>query len=142
MRENPWRYNEGQTNKYFNRRILIQQLIEAIIYATLLVYIVYYSTELEISSRGLIIYEEWSGNMILSIVVFTCNIRIIVISNQFSVFQGLLVFLGIFIYYLSYFLIGVTFENDAKGSISHQISTGIYWLLVHIPLSRYSSFVL
>jgi len=65
------------------------------------------------------IYEEWSGNMILAIVVVSCNLRVVLISNQFNVIQGLLCSFGVVSYYVTYFLIGVIIETDSKNTLGH-----------------------
>lgn len=84
------------------------------------------------------IYEEWSGNLILAIVIVSCNIRVILISNQFNIVQGLLCSFGIITYFITYFLVGVVIESDSKNTLSHEMSTGIYWILVSLSLFRFS----
>ena len=127
-----WCYSEGQSSSYFNKRILILQLIKTIGLSAFLLYVVYFSSEGALSGKGLNIYGAWSGNLILAVVVWSCNIRIIIMSHQFNVLQGLFVSFGVLFYYLSYYLIGLIFTGDSKNNLSHQMSTGLYWLLVLI----------
>jgi hypothetical protein len=84
------------------------------------------------------IYTEWSGNLILAVVIITCNIRVILMSNQFNIMQGIFVFFGIISYFIITFLVSLIFENDIKNMLPQSISTGIFWLLVIMPLFSYS----
>jgi len=76
------------------------------------------------------IYTEWSGNLVLAIVIITCNIRVILMSNQFNVMQGFLVSIGIISYFIITYLVSIILENDIKNMLGHSMSTGIFWILV------------
>lgn len=76
------------------------------------------------------IYYQWSGNLIMAIVVVICNIRIVLISHQVNIMQGFLCSIGPFLYFLIFFLIGVVVDTDAQNTLSHQMSTFLYWILL------------
>lgn len=76
------------------------------------------------------IYKNWSGNLIYAIVVICCNIRVVLMSHQFNIVQGLLCTSGVLLYPLSYFLTTVIFATDSNNTLSQQFSSGLYWLLI------------
>ena len=51
-------------------------------------------------------------------------------SHQLNIIQCFFCFMGIVLYYLTYFLIGAVVYSDSKNTAAHQMSTGIYWLLI------------
>jgi hypothetical protein len=116
----------------------LRQLIATIIIDAFLLFTVYFASEAQLTSRGYMIYTEWSGNLILAVVIITCNIRVILMSNQFNIMQGFLVAFGIISYFIITFLVGVILENDIKNVLPQSISTGIFWLLVIMSLFSYS----
>jgi hypothetical protein len=120
----------------------MRQFIATILIDTFLLYTVYFSTEQQLTGRGYMIYTEWSGNLILAIVVMACNIRVIMISNQLNVMQGLLVSFGIISYFMITYLISIILQNELKNVIAQQFSTGIFWVLVIIILFSYSLLLL
>ncbi len=84
------------------------------------------------------VYSDWSGNLVLTVVIITCNIRVILMSNQFNIMQGFLVAFGIISYFIVTFLVSVILENDIKNVLPQSMSTGIFWLLVIMSLFSYS----
>jgi hypothetical protein len=98
--------------------------------AIFIVYTVFYSTELMLCEKGLMIYYQWSGNLIMAIVVISCNIRIILMSHQLNIMQGLLCSIGPLLYFLIFFLIDVVVDTDVQNTLSHQMSTFLYWNLL------------
>jgi magnesium-transporting ATPase (P-type) len=136
LKQKPNYYSEGQQSSFFNRRVLIKQLIETLLAAIFLVYTVFYSTEAQISGKGTVVYLEWSGNLVLAIVVVSCNLRVLLMSHQFNIIQGILIFLGIFSYYTFTFFISIILENEIKNTLEHQLSSGTYWFIVTNYLLR------
>lgn len=126
-------YYEGQGSFYFNRYILVRQLVSSLILINIMVFITYYGSELSLSPHGYMIYEEWSGMLIFSVIIITINIRIFTISNQISILQVMLVLFGITSYYVTYLLIEILLYTDIKNSLNHQISSPFYWLYVILP---------
>lgn len=57
-------------------------------------------------------------------------------SNQFNIMQGILVSVGVISYYLVTYLISIILQNDIKNVLPHQMSTGLYWILVILLLFR------
>lgn len=112
--------------------MLLRQFLTTAIVDAFLLYTVYFSTEQQIAGRGYMIYTEWSGNLILAIVVISCNIRVILMSNQLNIMQGFLVSIGIVSYFIVSYLISIILQNELKNVIGHQLGTGIFWVLVII----------
>lgn len=135
LRLKPNYYTEGQLSSFFNRKVLIKQLIETLLAGTFLVYTVFYATEAQISGKGYVVYLEWSGNLVLAIVVVSCNLRVLLMSHQFNIIQGILIFVGVLSYYSLTFFISIILENEIKNTLEHQLSSGTYWFIVLPPNS-------
>lgn len=90
----------------------------------------YFATELTLTSKGFMIYEEWSGNLVLAIVVVSCNIRVVIMSHQFNIMQGFLCSIGVILYFILYFIEGVVIASDSRNTLAQQMFTGLYWLLL------------
>ncbi len=95
-----------------------------------MLFTVYYSTELVISGSGYMVYGDWTGNTIFAIVVITCNIRIITISHQFNIIQGVLCASGVILFYLSFLIVTAIIDTDSKSTLFQEMGTGVYWLNV------------
>lgn len=67
---------------------------------------------------------------VFNVVVITVNIRVWNMSNQISVLQFVLGLLSIGSYYLVFFLIEILFYTEVKNTLSHQVTTWIYWILL------------
>jgi hypothetical protein len=67
---------------------------------------------------------------VFNVVVITVNIRIWNMSNQISVLQFVLGLLSIGSYYLVFFLIEILFYTEVKNTLTHQVTTWIYWILL------------
>jgi len=117
-------------SSYFNKNILLRLVIQTFFISAFLIYTVFFSTQQAISSKGYMIYQEWSGNLVLAIVVIVCNIRVILMSHQLNVMQCIFCALGIILYYLLFFVIGFLFVGDSKQTAAQSMSTGLYWLLI------------
>ena len=117
LRLKPNYYTEGQLSSFFNRKVLIKQLIETLLAGTFLVYTVFYATEAQISGKGYVVYLEWSGNLVLAIVVVSCNLRVLLMSHQFNIVQGILIFVGVLSYYSLTFFISIILENEIKNTL-------------------------
>lgn len=109
MISKPYLYGEGQQGEYFNRWILLRQIITTIVSSIFLVVTSYEITNLTILENGLIAYESWAGMLVFNVVVVTVNIRIWNMSNQISVLQGIICLFSIGSYYLVFFLIEILF---------------------------------
>lgn len=118
--------------------MLLRQFIATVIIDIFLLFTVYYGSEYQLTSRGYMIYTEWSGNLVLAVVIITCNIRVILMSNQFNIMQGFFVSFGIISYFIVTFLVSLILENDIKNMLPQSVGTGIFWLLVIISLLSYS----
>lgn len=121
---------EGQNSEYFNNKILFKLLLQTALMAIFIVYTIFYSSELVLSEKGYMIYYQWSGNLIMAIVVICCNIRIILISHQLNIMQGFLCSIGPLLYFLIFYLIGVVIDTDSQNTLVHQMSTFLYWILM------------
>lgn len=117
-------------SSYFNKNILLRLVIQTFFISAFLIYTVFFSTEQAISSKGYMIYQEWSGNLVLAIAVIVCNIRLILMSHQLNVMQCIFCALGIILYYLLFFVIGFLFVGNSKQTAAQSMSTGLYWLLI------------
>jgi phospholipid-transporting ATPase len=130
MKQKPSLYKEGQNCLYFNKTVLIRALLDPLLASILILYVVFYSTEFALCSRGYMIYKEWSGNLIFSIIVVACNIRIVIMSHQFNIVQGFITSMSVILYPILYLLVSVILATDSKNTLFHQFSTGLYWLLL------------
>lgn len=66
----------------------------------------------------------------LAIVVVSCNLRVLLMSHQFNIVQGILIFVGILSYYSFTFFISIILENEIKNTLEHQLSSGTYWFIL------------
>jgi hypothetical protein len=60
----------------------------------------------------------------------SCNIRIVLMSHQFNIVQGILCSLGPALYFFLYFLVGVIIDTNSQNTLVHQMNTGLYWILL------------
>ena len=100
IKKKPDLYSEGLKDKYFNCQILVKILFESILLSLFVLCLVYYSSELVLCEKGLMVYEQWSGNLVMAIIVISCNVRVVLMSHQFSIVQGLLCLIGPLLYFL------------------------------------------
>ena len=130
MKEKPSLYNKGQNSTFFNVSILMKILIQTSLIAAFILFFVYYSSELTISEKGLMPYEQWSGNLVMAVIVVSCNVRIILMSHQLNIMQGFLCLIGPLLYFLLFYIIGFIVSTDSENTLEHQMSTGLYWILL------------
>lgn len=62
----------------------------------------FYGAEFTLSPRCLGIYLSWSGMLIFAVIVISVNLRIILISNQISIVQLIVLLLGVGTFYAIY----------------------------------------
>lgn len=105
MLTKPYLYNEGQRGEYFNKAILIRQILTTILSSVFIVFTSYYITNFTILSNGLMAYEIWNGMLIFNVVIITVNLRILNMSSQLSLLLVFLCAFGIVTYYVMFFLI-------------------------------------
>jgi len=130
MVKKPYLYSEGQKGAYFNKGILIRQILTTVVSSVFLVVTSFYITNFTILYNGLIAYESWNGMFVFNVVIITVNIRIWNMSNQISILQAFLCIFGIGSYYLMFFLIEILFYTEVKNTLTHQITTWLYWILI------------
>lgn len=73
--------------------------------------------------------------LVFNVVVLSVNIRIYMISNQISPALVLASVLSVSSYYLIFFFVEIILYSDCKNVLNHQLSSGIFWLLVPPILS-------
>jgi hypothetical protein len=95
-----------------------------------LVFSSYFITNYTILANGLIAYETWNGMFIFNVVIITVNIRIINMSSQLSLLLAFLCSFGVASYYLMFFLIEILFFTEVRNTLTHQLTTWLYWLLI------------
>lgn len=105
MLTKPYLYNEGQQGAYFNKAILIRQILTTILSSVFMVFTSYYITNFTILANGLMAYEIWNGMLIFNVVIITVNLRILNMSSQLSLLLVFLCAFGIVTYYVMFFLI-------------------------------------
>lgn len=101
----PYLYSEGQQGAYFNKNILIRQILTTILSSVFMVFTSYYITNFTILANGLMGYEIWNGMLIFNVVIITVNLRILNMSSQLSLLLVFLCAFGIVTYYVMFFLI-------------------------------------
>lgn len=101
----PYLYGEGQQGAYFNKKILIRQILTTILSSVFMVFTSYYITNFTILANGLMAYEIWNGMLIFNVVIITVNLRILNMSSQLSLLLVFLCIFGIVTYYVMFFLI-------------------------------------
>lgn len=101
----PYLYSEGQQGAYFNKNILIRQILTTILSSVFMVFTSYYITNFTILANGLMSYEIWNGMLIFNVVIITVNLRILNMSSQLSLLLVFLCAFGIVTYYVMFFLI-------------------------------------
>ena len=130
IKKKPELYINGQKDKYFNYQILVIILLESSLLSFFVLYLVYYSSELVLCEKGLMVYEQWSGNLVMAVIVISCNVRVVLMSHQLSIVQGFLCLIGPLLYFLIFEVIGLIIPTDSSDTLSHQMSTGLYWILL------------
>lgn len=100
------------------------------IFGIIFVYVTYFGNEFALSDRGYMTFEVWSGMLVFNAVVISVNVRIYMISNQISPALVLSSVLSVCSYYLIFFFVEVILYSDCKNVLNHQLSSGIFWLLV------------
>lgn len=87
-------------------------------------------TNYTIIENGLIIYGSWTGMFIFNIVIITVNIRILNMSSQLNFTQVFLCLFDVAMYYIVFFLISILFYTDVKNTLTHQLQTWLYWVMM------------
>ncbi len=105
MVKRPYLYSEGQQGEYFNKWILVRQILTTIVSSVFIVFTCYFITNSTVLANGLVAYESWSGMFIFNVIIVTVNIRILNMSSQISLLLAFLCFFGVATYYLMFFLI-------------------------------------
>ena len=75
-------------------------------------------------------YEIWNGMLIFNVVIITVNLRILNMSSQLSLLLVMLCSFGVVTYYVMFFLIEILFYTEVKNTLTHQITTWMYWVLI------------
>ncbi len=91
----------------------------------------------QLVTTGHMMFESSTGMVVLTIVVIICNIRPALFSYGLHAVFLLSCLLGVLLFYLVYVFIEYILYTDIKNTLSWQMSTIQYWLLVHSILCRY-----
>jgi low affinity Fe/Cu permease len=76
-------------------------------------------------------FESSTGMVVLTLIVFICNIRPALFSYGLHATFVLTCALGVVAYYIIYIIIEFVLYTDIKNTLFWQMSTIQYWILVH-----------
>jgi phospholipid-transporting ATPase len=127
----PETYRTGQQNKYFNRKVMLESLLVCIYESVIVVTLVFGSMGPELITNNHVMFESSTGMVVLTIIVFICNIRPVLFSYGLHAIFILSCVLGVLAYYIIYIIIEFSLYTDIKNTLLGQMSTIQYWLLVN-----------
>lgn len=98
--------------------------------AVALVYVVFFAENSALYSPGYVVYTEWSGMTILTVIVLTCNIRVMLLSNQLSILLATLCFLGCLGYFLVFYIFTILPNTSYNSMLWRMVGSIEWWLVV------------
>jgi hypothetical protein len=117
--------------------------------AGLLCYLTFEMLEGTVTPHGQMMYFASTGMVIFAESVIICNIKILIISHEYSIGSVLSVLASIFVFYLTYYWSEFIFDDSSiYNTLEHQLQWAVYYLclvavvacvsLVEVALTRWS----